>query len=432
MSERIDAEIKKTVCEGAGEPRGEVRARAMEAMAIVRPTRGLSRRLVIAAVGVAALVGLGFVPIPIGKAPGALERAMAAAEQAATVHIFTRIWTDEGETVRDEWLSEQGLRRWENWDDGELTWLQLAVGPWEVMYTPGQNGRTAAAEEIYDPCYLHPADMPDRAEFEGRFEWLRQVAQLFGRPQPEVQLREYREASLWGATVDVVEAELTTQKDQPFCFGGPYDEGTQILVVAEMDPATSRLFSVREYKLEGRRWQQTYEATYEWDVEIPDDLRQFELPAGTKLTRHTWWENRAEQALAQADTRDWTVTLHAIDINLSGDVVLSLSRVETPDSEMPSVYNSAPPLVVEAVGSAGEQYSQDNRFGCYNARHSGYWTTTLKPAKPNSYPRSITLTIWPYPESPSEDQSVTFYNIPLPPRQNVDDLFAAETEVIQY
>ena len=124
--------------------------------------------------------------------------------------------------------------------------------------------------------------------------------------------------------------------------------------------------------------------------------------------------------------------MHAIDIARSGDVVLSLSRVETPDSEMPSVYNTAPPLVVEGVGSAREQYDQQGYFTCFNARHSGYWTTSLKPARPSSYPRSITLTIWPYPESPSEDQSVTFYNIPLPPRQNVDDVFAAETEVIQY
>jgi hypothetical protein len=30
------------------------------------------------------------------------------------------------------------------------------------------------------------------------------------------------------------------------------------------------------------------------------------------------------------------------------------------------------------------------------------------------------------------DQTVTFADLPLPPRQNVDDLFAAETQVIQY
>jgi hypothetical protein len=99
---------------------------------------------------------------------------------------------------------------------------------------------------------------------------------------------------------------------------------------------------------------------------------------------------------------------------------------------MPSVYNSAPPLVLEAVGSGEEQYTQDNAYGCYNARGSGYWITTLIPSDRGRHPRSITLSVTPYPDPPSADQSATFPNIPLPPRQNTDDLFAAETEVIQY
>ena len=174
----------------------------------------------------------------------------------------------------------------------------------------------------------------------------------------------------------------------------------------------------------GARPEQTYQADYEWDVEIPDELKSFDAPAGTKLTRSTSWETRADQAIVQANTRDWTVTLHSVDVNRSGDILLSLSRIETPDSQMPSEYNTAPQLVVEARGSGGEEYTQQNGYSCYNVCDSGYWTTTLRPTNPTTHWCSVTLTIWPYKLSPSEDQSVTFRNIPVPARQNVDDVIA--------
>lgn len=50
----------------------------------------------------------------------------------------------------------------------------------------------------------------------------------------------------------------------------------------------------------------------------------------------------------------------------------------------------------------------------------GTWPTTVSVTISNGAPRGMKL------------EPITFRDIPLPPSQNVDDLFAAETEVIQY
>ncbi len=114
--------------------------------------------------------------------------------------------------------------------------------------------------------------------------------------------------------------------------------------------------------------------------------------------------------------------------------MLSVSREATPEGK-PLVFNSAPPLKVVAVGDGGEEYTQDHSFGCLNARSVGYWNTTLHPKDPSAQPKSITLTIWPYDAEPCQDQCVTFRDIPLPARQdaeNVEKLFDRYKEVIQY
>jgi len=430
MSERMDEEIRQIVSEASGEPRADVKGRALEAMREVQPAARRPWRWAFVVAGAMALFGLGFVPIPMGAAPGALDRALAAAEEATTVHVVEMRWTDEGETVIEEWYSNEGFWRRDILNDGHPRNTEISVGPWKLSVTP--DGMRAS--ETFTPTKLHPPDPFDRSHLERQLALIRYLSSWRGEPAPDISITERTEASVWGRPVDIFEAQwtVTSSPDGWSGLGTHYPKGTQVLMEAEIDPRTGQLLSVREYWLNGRHWEQTYEGVYEWNVEISEELQQVELTRGATLTRYKWWESRAEQVLAQADTRDWTVTLHAIDIQHGGDVVLSLSRVETPDSEMPLVYNHAPPLVVEAVGSAGDQYEQQNYYSCYNARHSGYWTTTLKPLKPHAYPRAMTLTIWPYPGSPSEDQFVTFKDIPLPPRHDTDDLFAAETEVIQY
>ncbi|MBE9565525.1 MAG: hypothetical protein IMF16_02110, partial [Proteobacteria bacterium] len=199
----------------------------------------------------------------------------------------------------------------------------------------------------------------------------------------------------------------------------------------EIDPTTNRVLSMSHHKYEGL-WEPTYRADYEWDVEIPDSIREFRPPEGTILQRLTWWESRADELLDRSTTEDWDVTLHAVDVNPQRDVTLSLSRINTPDSAVQAVYNTAEPIRVDAVGSSGERYEQLSRYGCYNAYDVGYWTTTLERQEPGDDPRAVTLTIEPFPKGVSEGQSVIFRYVPLPPRQDVEDVYLTAIEVTEY
>jgi len=89
MSERIDAEIKKTVCEGAGEPRGEVRARAMEGMAATRSGRApLWFRWLPTALGAALVIAaFAFVPRSASSPTAGMQSAFAA-QQAMAAEVL--------------------------------------------------------------------------------------------------------------------------------------------------------------------------------------------------------------------------------------------------------------------------------------------------------------------------------------------------------
>ena len=100
MSERFDAELRKVVCETAGEPRAEVRARAVEAMRTATPARVRSRRWVGAAVAAGmVMVGLGLVTLPFGKDSREWNRVLAAVNSASSIHVIARHIGPEGETV---------------------------------------------------------------------------------------------------------------------------------------------------------------------------------------------------------------------------------------------------------------------------------------------------------------------------------------------
>jgi hypothetical protein len=207
--------------------------------------------------------------------------------------------------------------------------------------------------------------------------------------------------------------------------GVRYNDGDVVRIRAEVDPDTGRLLSMAQDKFEGV-WEPRYRAQYEWDVEIPESIGEFRPPEGTALVRYGWWETRADRVLGKAAVDDWEITLHAVDLDRHGDIALSLSRTTSRRS-----YNGGEPIRVEAVGSAGEQYSQIGRYGCDEYCGVGYWTTQLDREEPGPDPQTVTLTIYPHP-GVSEGQSVTLHDVPLPPRRDVDDVFEAETERIQY
>jgi hypothetical protein len=406
--------------------------RAMARLTATRPARGISRRLVIAAVGVAALVGLGFVPIPMGKAPGALERAMAQAEQATTVHMTGHAWNPNKEYDFEMWAADDGFYREDEISGGQAVSVTLISGARRLDYGVADDDGKQYASELFDPTthHLGGPKMPDRSYVEGFFQSFKRMHEQLGVPAPDMKISERRERSLWGITRDVVDAEWTVQGDGSIS-GVDCRDGDRVRMRYDIDPPTGRLLQVKQYKFEGT-WEPRYEAEYVWDVEIPANVRDFQPPQGTKLTRSLWWENRVGQVVAQADTDDWSVSLHAVDVNRNGDIVLSLSRELNPESRLSRSMDAAPVMRVEATDSAGGRYTQLHRYSCYSSSTVGYWGTTLERSSAAGNPRTVTLIVHPYAKGVSEDQSVTFRNLPLPPRQNTDDLFAAETEVIQY
>jgi len=433
MSERIDGQIREAVCEAAGEPRGELRARALEAMADARPRRVI-RRARPAAVAIAAaalLVGLGFVPFPAGSAKGALGRALAAVERATTVHMRAHAWTSKGEFDLERWVSEDGFSRTERWENEELVELRVTEGERVLFYSVSPEEGKAHALETFLPAnrYKEPAVFAGRSYLAGLFQSLEWLARDLGVTPPDVKVTEQRERSLWGGAVDVVEAEWTVQGSLHIS-GVDYRDGDTVKIRAEIDPETDRLISMAQYRFEGT-WEPRYRAEYEWDVELPE-AGEFRPPKGTELRRDTWWEERADEILAAGTTADWEVVLHSIDVNRRGDLALSLHRAPRPESPMSRWQNGAVAWDVEAVDDAGVAY----RYASGGPWHSyllvGYGTATLVRAQEEGNARTVTVTIHPYPQGETAEQSVTFRGVPLPPRQDVDDPIAEAVEVIQY
>ena len=404
--------------------------RAVEGMAKVHPARGLSRRWALAAVGAVALVGLGFVPIPVGQATGVLERAMAMASQATTVHMIGHAWTPKDDYDFERWVSDDGFYRSEKRSGGEVLYLQMNWGARELSYSV-EDGQGYAFES-FDPTERHRTGtvMPNGSYVERFFESFKRLYEELGVPPPEMKITERRERSLWGGAVDVVEAEWTIEGEASIS-GVTYRDGDIVRIRAEIDPRTKRLLRMEQCKFEGL-WEPRYEAEYEWDVEIPQAVLEFRPPKGTTLTRSHWWEERAGQVVAEGETADWKVTVHAVDVNRHGDIVLSLSRELKPGAPTGPYWNASPIMRAAARDDAGIEYEQLGRYGCNSSLRIAYWTTILERPSEAGRPRTVTLTIWPYAKGAGEEQSVTFQNLRLPPRQDVEDVWEAAKEVIQY
>ncbi len=380
--------------------------------------RAKRRWLALGTAAAALLVALGFVPFPVGEAAGALQRAMAMAAQATTVHMSGQAWDSKGGFDSERWVSEDGFSRDERWEGGELVHMSMTRGDWMLLYGVSEDDGTVYAYDTFAPLERHrrAGVIPGRLRGfspEAFFGSFGRLAEAMDIAPPDMTITERRERTLWGGLVDVVEAELTVDGTSRIS-GVSYRDGDMVRIRAEIDPDTGRLLSMTQDKFEGL-WEPRYRADYEWDVEIPESIREFRPPEGTTLERGPWWE-----------TRDWEVTLHAVDLNRHGDIALSLSRTTSR-----RWYNCGEPIHVEALGSSGEQYTQFGGYGCDEYCGVGYWTTRLDRDQPGSDPQTVTLTIYPHPRV-SEGQSVTFHDLPLPPRRDVEDVFEAETERIQY
>jgi hypothetical protein len=404
MSDDSDRLISETIERGTPPLRPEARARALEAMTQAPPAKTPSRRrlVAIAAGGVVAVVGLGFVPFPAGSATGALDRALAAARAARGVFMEYRTYGEERQVVR-RWATPRG-QRVETWHRGKLVNLSIRTDSAYVWYDAAR--RVAYESDQPPPRPKMLGYVPDRnyvshlvAAFEAR------------RSRMRVNISEWRERSLWRGERDVVELEH-----------GPFKHRY------ELDPESGRVIADAYYAGKPGSWKLTKSTVeVDWDVQIPDSMLSFDPPRGATLHRSRWWTGRADRTVAAGRTDDWEIKVHAIDVNKSGDLYVTLSRA--PSDQGPKHWNGGIPMDVEAVDNLGAHYVQRNGCGC----SLDYWVRTLdrkEDARSSATPGTVSLTIYPYPQGPNADQSVTFRNLPLPPRQDKEDL--SEEEVIQY
>ncbi len=410
----------------------QVRDRAVQAMANSAPARAHPRRRLIAiTVGVAAVVlfGLGFVPFPAGSAKGALARAQAGMLNAGTFHMVAMGWVEGMEYRFETWASQEGLYREDRWENGSLNTSDMTWPEGHLSYVAAVGKADEHDSPHMPPRLVWSRNMSDRAGLEKLFAFLRDI--LAGT------VTERRVKTLWGGERDVVIAEATVNRSSVIS-GIPYLRAGKVRVVAEIAPDTGRLISLEEYSLNRDSSELKYRTeSVEWDVEIPEDTWTFNPPSGTTLHRYRWWTDRQDKLLATGNTANWQVNVHTIDVNRSGDLVVTLSRwLLQPDVQELS---SSPSPSVHVEDSASVEYVQEPSFTCVNwvseKQTGGYWTTTLRrdrSAEPTQAPRSVSLTIHPYSYAPYQAEAVTFRNLPLPPRQQADDLFKASEEVIQY
>ncbi len=109
--------------------------KAMVAMEKGRPVRRGRRWVAVAAIAVVALVGLGFVPVPMGGAKGALDKALAQATLSSGTHITGRIWGPVGEWRYEQWYSKDGFGCYDLYqDDNKLVQRWIYEAGTRIVY----------------------------------------------------------------------------------------------------------------------------------------------------------------------------------------------------------------------------------------------------------------------------------------------------------
>lgn len=438
LTEEQERHLQRTLKAAQSAPGPGLETRAMAAMGEAKPSRRSSRRLlVVSAVAALVLLGFGLTRLPVGSASGLFNGFLAAASQAKTMHMKAAI-DDDGIVTIEKWEApEEHFLRYEHWVADELTVLDLDNGELTVDYwIDPKTGRGTAVE--------HLDLLGQGAALRGGREPAPTLGPLsvFAEPLDNGKLEliyQGRERNDLGEAVDVVEAEWRPEGTYMMYYSGRpgrgtgllYEDGERVRIRVEVDPASNLPRTMTHSVEDNGARRTTLDAEFEWNVGIPEAARTFTPPPGSVLKRAHWWERRFPEVVAQGETRDWTVTLHAIDSDRRGWIHLSLSYVYLETAVGP--YKSQPPARVEALDSNGERYKQDMNLGnscggpgCF------YAVIRLIPLGETPQPDSITLTLSNYADSPSEVQSVTFENLPLPPRRPVDDLRAAEIEVIEY
>ena len=363
------------------------------------------------------IVSLGFINFPLGPAQGAWAQALSAAREIAALHLQVR--DQNGQLEHDEWIGEDGFKREAEYQGGRLTNLHLRNTN-SVYYYPNLK---LAKENSFVPGSLLAQDVDSFTE--STFKVLAEVLAA----SPQLQLQERRVGRLWGGVYDEVQLAGIVNRD--FYLGNTnYLPGDKVSFILKTDPASGRLLSMEQYKLDsaGTVLEAKF-ASVEWEVEAPAGLRSFTYPRGTKVVRDTLWGERTNQSLATATSRYWQVTLHSLEANRSGDLYLTISRQKLPGItliETPVVLNFA----VWAQDSLGASYRQ-----APERKVSGdYEVVKLVRQTPGPAPQRLTVTVSVTvdPNPAAEPELLTFRNLPLPARGDYTDLSEVTTQTLQY
>jgi len=378
------------------------------------PARSRRRVIAAAAVALAALVALGFVPFPAGSASGALGRAIAAFETTSGFYMRAREvrHRDIKDRMTEVWEAPGGLLRIAYWEEGRLQSWQLRGADFQAYCNPA--GQFAS---VYD--------LPPAHSYRSPYQSLGPIRDMVASRKAQTgttAVREWRQRSLWGSESDVIEATEPLE--------GP-DQGWRRMRW-EVDAATGRLISEKHWWMpHGGAWELVaYTEEVTWDVDIPSDTWAFVPPEGWKVRYYRWWTGRVENTLANGHTRDWQVTVHAVDADRNGDLVITTSRTPTAgaqDRTWPDI-----PMEIEAVDNLGVTYRSIPDPSINYEGAPDYQVTALRrsgSAIPPGQARTLSLTVRPYPDEAYAGQALTFAGLSIPPLQDQVD---AQTQLVQY
>ncbi len=422
-TEPIDNQMAELIEQVRRPLRTEAKARSLSGMAASRPARAHPRRRLIAiAVGAAAVVlfGLGFVPFPAGSAKGALTKALAAFDQLITKHTIEQSWDAQGnEYLTETWFASDGFLRQDEFKGDSLSHVWIMDGTKMLYFHVADDGQLQAKEDFL-PNAAHDQQQPVKMHMFGQssdavggiFNMLKKVDAY-----KYVTINEYQERSLWGGAINIAEVETD--------HGAP---GHGQKWRFEIDPTTDRVMKTVFYVSSGTAeiWKEKSETHYEWDAPIPESAHDFTLPAGTKLTRNLWWQDKVDKVIAQASTADGEVILHDVEVDNKGNILASISTHNI------SVF---PQITVE--DNLGNGYSNGGSMSYVASSKLGaYMVLPITKAAGDSaeIPTTATFTFRPPQEEASEDQVAVLKDIPLPAPQplSTQDILHKDDEVVQY
>jgi len=411
MGEEHDEELGQLFAAARPGLRAGWEKRAMAVIEGGRPVRARrwSRRWIAVAVAAAAvMIGLGVVGIPVGRQGPEWNHVLAAVTSASSIHVRARLVTPAGEKIVESWLAD-GFHRGETWQDGDLVSLNMqSDSPGRPhLYYNVRNGKKRGIDSDRPPRL--PTNWAALGTFgAGGDELMRTLVRLAG--SRGVRTRRVARADRRGQ-VEVIEADVVLNEEWGWSLSGSAHAGDRLRVRAEMDRQTDRLLSLAEYKLEGDRWEPTYVTDrIEYDVPITDGLKSFVFPHGTTVEYSRWWRTRTDKVIVEKKVDAWTVKVHALDVDLNGDVYLTFSL----RSDRARDASGCPSA--EAVDN------RQTRYGRFqgNTVLNDYGIIVMRPEvelRPKGWkpPTEITVTFWPR----SDEEPVVFRALPLPPPSEV-------------